>query len=82
MAEDVCEHCMFPGLQDNWTICVESISSQWWLPVQFSPLRVRYSKDVNIQNSQLSFTEWLLDTLKLSLKSSNPSSMTKCRVRS
>ena len=45
------------------TISMEAISSQWWLPVQFRPLRVRYSKDVNIQNSQLSFTEWLLDTL-------------------
>ena len=30
MAEEVCEHRMFPDLQDNWPICVESISSQLW----------------------------------------------------
>ena len=36
MAEEVCEHRMFPYLQGNGTICVESISSQWRLPVQLT----------------------------------------------
>ena len=36
----------------------------------FSKVPMKWnSKDVNIQNSQSSFTEWLLDTLNLSLKS-------------
>ena len=53
MAEEICEHCIFPDLQDNFEFArVDQISRR---------IRPLTSKDVNIQNSQFIFhrmTSW------------------------
>ena len=51
MAEEICEHCIFPDLQDNFEFArVDQISI-----VTSSRIRPLTSKDVNIQNSQFIF---------------------------
>ena len=51
MAEEICEHCIFLDLQDNFEFArVDQISI-----VTSRRIRPLTSKDVNIQNSQFIF---------------------------